>query len=142
MQAKQRAIGILNSLDDVGKTILSRTLVGEEPREMSRRSVSLLVAREEPDLLAGSVISSQGSSFTLPSSTDLFGNETQFVDTQVTFKTSCESSYDTTLTYFFPRVFLQQVQNLIKVEKTKSRNKTSKKREKHRHELGAPNRFL
>ena len=105
MQAKQRAIGILNSLDDVGKTILSRTLVGEEPREMSRRSVSLLVAREEPDLLAGSVISSQGSSFTLPSSTNLFGNETQFVDSQVTCKTSCESSHDTALTYFFPSYF-------------------------------------
>ena len=110
---------------------------------MLTRSVSLLVAREEPDLLAGSVISSQGSSFTLPSSTNLFGNETQFVDTQVTCKTSCESSYDTALTYFFfPRIFLQQVQNLIKVEKTKSRNKTSKKREKRRHKLGAPDRFL
>ena len=105
MQAKQRAVGILNSLDDVGKTILSRTLVGEEPREMLTRSVSLLVAREEPDLLAGSVISSQGSSFTLPSSTDLFGNETQFVETQVTFKTSRESSYDTALTYFFSSYF-------------------------------------
>lgn len=100
LQAKQRAVGILNSLDDVGKTILSRTLVGEEPREMLTRSVSLLVAREEPDLLAGSVISSQGSSFTLPSSTNLFGNETQFVETQVTFKTSRESSYDTALTFF------------------------------------------
>ena len=105
LQAKQRAVGILNSLDDVGKTILSRILVGEEPREMLTRSVSLLVAREEPDLLAGSVISSQGSSFTLPSSTNLFGNETQFVETQVTFKTSRESSYDTALTYFFSSYF-------------------------------------
>ena len=51
---------------------------------MLTRSVSLLVVREEPDLLAGSVISSQGSSFTLPSCTNLFGNETQFADTQVT----------------------------------------------------------
>ena len=72
---------------------------------MLTRSVSLLVAREEPDLLAGSVISSQGSSFTLPSSTNLFGNETQFVETQVTFKTSRGSSHETALTYFFSSYF-------------------------------------
>ena len=83
-QSKARAHGILNSLGDVGSTILTRTLTGEKPRELSAKSVSLLVAREEPGLLAGSVLSSKGSSFTLPSSTDLFGNGTQFVDSQVT----------------------------------------------------------
>ena len=82
-QSKARAIGILHSLEDVGRTILSRTLVGEEPTELSSQSVSLLVYREEPELLAGSVISNKGSSFTLPPVPNLFGNGTQFVDSQV-----------------------------------------------------------
>jgi len=77
-------MGILESLDSVGSTILSRTLIGEEPTELSARSVSLLVSREEPDLLAGSVLSSNGTSFSLPASADLFENGTQFVDSQVT----------------------------------------------------------
>ena len=67
----------------VGSTILSRTLVGEAPSELSSQSVSLLVSREEPELLAGSVFSNKGSSFTLPSVPNLFGNGTQFVDSQV-----------------------------------------------------------
>jgi len=87
-QSKARAIGILQSLDDVGSTILSRTLVGEKPRELSAWSVSLLVSREEPDVLAGSVLSSEGNSFTLPASADLFDNGTEFVDSQVTRETA------------------------------------------------------
>ena len=83
LQSKARAIGLLHSLDDVGSTILSRTLVGEKPRELSSQSVSLLVSREESDLLAGSVLSNKGNSFTLPSNPFLFGNGTQFVDSQV-----------------------------------------------------------
>lgn len=83
LQAKERAIGILNSLEEVGNTILSRTLVGEEPIELSAPLVSLLVSREEPGLLAGSVLSNKGSSFTLPSVPNLFDNGTLFVDSQV-----------------------------------------------------------
>ena len=70
-------------MDDVGSTILSRTLVGEEPKELSAKSVTVLVARMEPDSLADSVLASKGNSFTLPPSTELFRNSTQFVDSQV-----------------------------------------------------------
>lgn len=63
---------------------MSRTLVGEEPTELSAQAVSLLVSREEPDLLAGSILSTdKGSSFTLPSVPNLFDNGTQFVDSKV-----------------------------------------------------------
>ncbi|XP_078344032.1 polycystin family receptor for egg jelly-like [Oculina patagonica] len=82
-ESKERAISILNSLEEVGSTILSRTLVGEKPTELSAQVVSLLVSREEPDLLAGSVLSSNGNSFILPSVPNLFGNGTQFVDSQI-----------------------------------------------------------
>ena len=87
-KSKERTVGILQSLDDVGSTILSRTLVGEKPRELLARSISLLVSREEPDLLAGSVLLSRRSSFTFPSSADLFDNATKFVDSQVCLKTN------------------------------------------------------
>ena len=71
-------------MDDVGSTILSRTLVGEEPKELSAKSMTtMLVARMEPDSLADSVLASKGNSFTLPPSTELFRNSTQFVDSQV-----------------------------------------------------------
>ena len=82
-QSKTQAIGLLYSLEDVGSTLLSQTLVGEEPIELSSQAVSLLVSREEPDFLAGSVLSSKGYSFMLPSDPYLFGNGTQFVDSQV-----------------------------------------------------------
>ena len=82
-KSKRRTEGILDSLDDVGSTILSRTLVGEEPKELSAKSVTMLVARMEPDSLADSVLASKGNSFTLPPSTKLFRNSTQFVDSQV-----------------------------------------------------------
>lgn len=63
---------------------MSQTLVGEEPTELSAQAVTLLVSREEPDLLAGSVLSTdKGSSFTLPSVPNFFCNGTQFVDSQV-----------------------------------------------------------
>ena len=67
----------------MGSTILSRTLVGEAPSEFSTQSTSLLASREDPGLLAGSVLSSKGSSITLPSIPSLFGSGTQFVDSQV-----------------------------------------------------------
>ena len=63
---------------------MSQTLVGEEPTELLAQAVSLLVSREEPDLLAGSVMSTgKGSSFTLPSVPSLFDNGTRFVDSKV-----------------------------------------------------------
>ena len=68
----------------MGSTILSQTLVGEEPTELSTQAVSVLVSREEPDLLAGSILSTdKGSSFTLPSVPNLFDNDKQFVDSKV-----------------------------------------------------------
>lgn len=82
-QSKDQVLGMLNSLEEVGSTILSRTLVGEAPRELSSQSMSLLVSREQPDLLAGSVLSNNGSSFILPIGSSLFGSGTQFVDSQV-----------------------------------------------------------
>ena len=75
---------MLQSLRVVGSTILSRTLVGEQPREISTGSLSFLVSREELGLVSGSVLSNERSSFTLPSSKELFGNDTEFVDSQVT----------------------------------------------------------
>ena len=73
----------MQSLDNVGKTILSRTLVGEKPKELSSQSVSLLVFREETYLFPGSVLSNQGYGFALPSDSKLFDNGTLFVDSQV-----------------------------------------------------------
>jgi len=64
--------------------ILSQTLVGEEPTELSSKAVTLLVSREEPGLLLGSVLSTgKGSIFTLPSVHNLFDNGTLFVDSKV-----------------------------------------------------------
>ena len=63
--------------------MLFRTIVGEKPRELSSQPVSLLVFREEPHMLPGSVLSNQDYSFALPSDSNLFGNSTLFVDSQV-----------------------------------------------------------
>ena len=41
------------------------------------------MSREEPDVLAGSVLSCKGNSLTFPSSAELFNNATKFVDSQV-----------------------------------------------------------
>ena len=71
-------------MEKVGSTILSQTLVGEEPTELSSEAVTLLVSREEPGFLVGSVLSTgKGSSFTLPFVPNLFDNGTQFVDSKV-----------------------------------------------------------
>ena len=70
-------------MEEVGSMILSRTLVGEEPKELPAQAVSLLVSREEPNLLVGTVLSNKGNSFNFPSVPNLFGNVTQFVDSQV-----------------------------------------------------------
>ena len=62
---------------------MSQTLIGEKPTELSSEAVILLVSREEPGFLVGSVLSaSRGSSFTLPSVPNLFHNA-PFVDSKV-----------------------------------------------------------
>ncbi|PFX34734.1 Protein sidekick-1, partial [Stylophora pistillata] len=81
-ESKGRALGLLKSLDNVGRTILSRTIIGEMATELSSHSVSLLLFREEPNLFSGSILSNQGNSFTLPPDSNLFGNGTRFVDSQ------------------------------------------------------------
>ena len=63
---------------------MSQTLIGEEPTELSSEAVTLLVSREEPGFLVGSVLSAgKGSSFTLPSVPKLLDNGAQFVDSKV-----------------------------------------------------------
>ena len=86
-QARVHVESIIHSLRDVGSTILSRTLVGEEPKELPAQAMSLLVLREEPKLLAGTVVSSKGNSFQLPSFPFELDNDTHFVDGQVTIRT-------------------------------------------------------
>ena len=86
-QARILVESILHSLRDVGSTVLSRTLVGEEPKELPAQAMSLLVFREEPKLLAGTVLSNNGNSFRLTSLPFQLDNDTQFVDSQVGVRT-------------------------------------------------------
>lgn len=86
-QARILVESILHSLRDVGSTVLSRTLVGEEPKELPAQAMSLLVFREEPKLLAGTVLSNNGNSFRLTSLPFHLDNDTQFVDSQVGVRT-------------------------------------------------------
>lgn len=64
-----------------------RTLVGEEPKELPAQAMSLLVLREEPQLLAGTVLSNSGNSFQLTSLPFQLDNDAQFVDSQVGIRT-------------------------------------------------------
>ena len=82
-QARIHVESILHSLKDVGSAILSRTLIGEEPKELPAQAMSLLVFREEPKLLAGTVLSNKGNSFQLSSLPIALENNTYFVDSQV-----------------------------------------------------------
>ena len=82
-QARIHVESILSSLKDVGNTILSRTLVGEESRELQAQAMSLLVFREEPNLLAGTLLSNKGNSFQFTSLPLQLDNDTHFEDTQV-----------------------------------------------------------
>ena len=66
---------------------MSRTLVGEEPKELPARAMSLLVFREEPKLFAGTVLSNKGNSFQLISLPFQLDNDAQFVDSQVGIRT-------------------------------------------------------
>lgn len=82
-QARIHVESILHSLKDVGSVILSRTLIGEEPKELPAQAMSLLVFREEPKLLAGTILSNKGNSFQLSSLPIALENNTYFVDSQV-----------------------------------------------------------
>lgn len=86
-QARIRVEKLLHSLKDVGSTILSRTLVGEEPRKLPARAMSLLVLREEPKLLAGTILLNKGNSFQLTSLPIELDNA-YFVDSQVGMRTT------------------------------------------------------
>ena len=68
--------------------MLSRTLVGEEPKELPAQAMSLLVFREEPILLTGIVLSNKGNSFQLATLPSQVANVTQFVDSQVRIGTT------------------------------------------------------
>lgn len=72
---------------------MSRTLVGEEPSELSGLAMSLLVSREEPHFLVGTVFSNKGNSFRLPAVPNFFDISTQFVDTQVGIRTIHRTAY-------------------------------------------------
>lgn len=87
-KARVQVETLLHSLEEVGSTILSRTLVGEEPKELPAQAMSLLVSRQEPNSLAGTVLSNKGNSFQLPPASKLFDNSGQFVDCQVCKKPS------------------------------------------------------
>lgn len=87
-KARVQVETLLHSLEEVGSTILSRTLVGEEPKELPAQAMSLLVSRQEPYSLAGIVLSNKGNSFQLPPASKLFDNSGQFVDCQVCKKPS------------------------------------------------------
>ena len=87
-KARVQVETLLHSLEEVGSTILSRTLVGEEPKELPAQAISLLVSRQEPNSLAGTVLSNKGNSFQLPPASKLFDNSGHFVDSQVCKKPS------------------------------------------------------
>ena len=87
-QAQIHVESILQSLREIGNIILSRTLVGEEPKQLSAQAMSLLVLREEPDELARTALENEGNSFHLTSLSIQLANVTQFVDSQVGTRTS------------------------------------------------------
>ena len=86
-QARIHVGKLLHSLKDVGSTFLSRTLVGEEPRKLPAQAMSLLVLREEPKLLAGTILLNKGNSFQLTSLPIELDNA-YFVDSQVGMRTT------------------------------------------------------
>lgn len=86
-QAQINVENILQSLKEIGSIILSRTLVGEEQKKLSAQAMCLLVLREEPDMLARTVLTNRGNSFQLPSLPIQLANVTQFLDSQVGTRT-------------------------------------------------------
>ena len=86
-QAQIYVENILQSLKEIGSILLSRTLVGEEQKKLTAHAMSLLVLREEPDMLARTVLTNKGNSFQLTSLGIQLANVTQFVDSQVGTRT-------------------------------------------------------
>ena len=86
-QAQIYVENILQSLKEIGSILLSRTLVGEEQKKLTSHAMSLLVLREEPDMLARTVLTNKGNSFQLTSLGIQLANVTQFVDSQVGTRT-------------------------------------------------------
>lgn len=82
-QARIHVESILQSLKEIGSIILSRTLVGEEPKKLSAHSMSLLILREEPDMLAKTILINKGNSFQLTSLPIQLADVTQYIDSQV-----------------------------------------------------------
>lgn len=62
---------------------MSRTLVGEEQKTLTAHNMSLLLLREEPDMLARTVLTNKGNSFQLNSLATQLANVTQYIDSQV-----------------------------------------------------------
>lgn len=62
---------------------MSRTLVGEEQKTLTAHNMSLLLLREEPDMLARTVLTNKGNSFQLTSLAIQLANVTQYIDSQV-----------------------------------------------------------
>lgn len=62
---------------------MSRTLVGEEQKTLTAHNMSLLLLREEPDVLARTVLTHKGNSFQLTSLAIQLANVTQYIDSQV-----------------------------------------------------------
>ncbi|XP_022807270.1 polycystic kidney disease protein 1-like 2 [Stylophora pistillata] len=85
---------ILKSLREIGSIILSRTLVGEEPKKFSAPAMSLLVLREEPDFLVRTVLTNKGNSFQL-TSLPIQLAVTQYVDSQMITTDFTPFSWDT-----------------------------------------------
>ena len=73
-------------VDNVGKALLSRKVVGETPTLIKTASLSMVLDRQRPRDLNMSEIKEGKSSFKLPSVDDLLqdkGDTFEFIDSQV-----------------------------------------------------------
>ena len=93
-QAQIHVESILQSLKEIGSILLSRTLVGEEQKKLTAKAMSLLVMREEPDILARTVLTNKGNSFQFTSLAIQLANDTQYIDSQVGTGTIDGASYN------------------------------------------------
>ena len=96
-QAQIHVDSILQSLKEIGSILLSRNLVGEAQKELTAQAMSLLVLREEPYMLAGTVLTSKGNSFQLTSLSIQLANVTQYVDSKVGTGTIDSASHNFTV---------------------------------------------
>ena len=96
-QAQIHVDSILQSLKEIGSILLSRNLVGEAQKELTAQAMSLLVLREEPYMLAGTVLTSKGNSFQLTSLPIQLANVTQYVDSKVGTGTIDSASHNFTV---------------------------------------------